>query len=60
MFGRKPAATLESPARIDSSELAYAAAWGKTYSEWVALTEAERRDMRDRVVYAPYFHAEGK
>lgn len=57
MFGRKPAATLTAPATIEPSELAYAAAWGMTYSAWQSATPEQRKDMRDRVVYAPNFKA---
>jgi hypothetical protein len=47
-FKKKQALT---PAIPDSTELAYATAWGFTFSEWQALTDPQRRDYRDRVSY---------
>ena len=52
----RPAASTPAPA-LEDSERAYAASWGLTPAQWIAATDMERRDMRDRVVYAPYFAA---
>ena len=62
MFGLKtrntrPAAAAPTTApAIDTREIAYAAAWGLTWTDWTAATVEARRDMRDRVVFAPYFN----
>jgi len=37
-----------------------ATAWNLTSWQWVTLTEDERRDRRDRIVFAPFFNAEGE
>lgn len=37
-----------------------AGAWNLTSSEWLTLTDAERRDLRNRIVYAPNFATAGK
>lgn len=34
--------------------------WGFTDWQWAALTDSDRADYRDRIVYAPNFSAEGK
>jgi hypothetical protein len=44
---------------LDSTELAYAHAWGYTAWQWQALTTDERRVCRDRVVFAPNFQTAG-
>lgn len=60
MFGCKRTASVAPVVKtqaIAPSELAYAAAWGLTYSAWAALTIDQRRDYRDRVAYAPSLNA---
>lgn len=51
----RAAAATPAPA-LDSNESAYAAAWGLTDEQWSAATVEARRDMRDRVVFAPNFN----
>lgn len=47
-------------ARITVQDSYMAQQWGFTDWQWAALTHDERRDYRDRIVYAPNFNAEGK
>jgi len=50
MFGKS--APKESP-RVTVQDGVIAEAWGHSITEWVALTDEERRDLRNRIVYAP-------
>lgn len=54
LFTRKASAPVQESA-APNPDAAYMRAWGLTEEAWQAATELERRDMRDRVVYAPYF-----
>jgi hypothetical protein len=45
---------------LDPTELTYAHAWGFKAWQWQVLTDSERRDYRDRVVFAPNLSTEGK
>lgn len=47
-------------ARITVQDALMAQQWGFTDWQWSALTDSERADYRDRIVYAPNFNAEGK
>lgn len=41
-----------TPVELDSTEKAYARAWGFNDSQWQAMTPAQRADYRDRVSQA--------
>jgi hypothetical protein len=46
---------------ITVQDAAIAAAWGYSPELWFGmLTDSERRDRRDRIVFAPFFNAEGE
>lgn len=48
---RKPAP--EPAPSISVFDLPVKAAWGLSTPEWLALTDPERRELRDTVAYAP-------
>jgi hypothetical protein len=52
MFNRKKSPVTEAPL-VTVQDGRIAEAWGYSLTEWAALTDAERRDCRDRVIYAP-------
>ena len=52
MFGRKISPTPAAPL-MTVQDGVIATAWGFSDTEWLAFTDAERRDYRDRVIYAP-------
>jgi hypothetical protein len=52
MFNRKNTPVTEVP-RVTVQDGVIAEAWGLSLTEWAALTDAERRDLRNRVAYAP-------
>lgn len=45
---------------ITAQDSYVAGLWNLSDLAWMALTETERQDYRNRVVYAPNFSAEGK
>lgn len=49
---RKPAPAPPEPV-IHLADLPVKAAWGLSTPEWLALTDPERRDLRETVAYAP-------
>jgi len=53
---------VQAPARtITVQDAAIAAAWGYSPELWSGmLTDSERRDRRDRIVFAPFFNSEGE
>jgi len=55
MFNRKEAQAPDAALDITVQDGVIAEAWGRTLTEWTALTDAERQDLRSRVVYAPNF-----
>ena len=62
MFGfKRSTKAVQAPAKpvVDRHEVAYAHSWNFTYRAWLSLTEAERKDYRDRVVYAPNVQTAG-
>jgi hypothetical protein len=51
MFNRK-SSPAEAPA-VTVQDGAIAEAWGYSIWAWTALTDAERADLRNRIMYAP-------
>jgi hypothetical protein len=52
MFNRKKTPVTEVP-RVTVQDGVIAGAWGLSLMEWAALTNEQRRDLRNRVAYAP-------
>lgn len=46
--------------RVSVQDSEMAREWGFSDWGWSALSDAERADLRSRIVYAPGFKAEGK
>lgn len=57
MFGYKRSrSSVQAPAAVvytADPDQAYRTAWGLTLGEWLQLGNDARRDLRDRVAYAP-------
>ena len=56
MFGKR--VSKEAPAAtVTVQDGAIAEAWNRSLTEWAALSDSERRDLRNRVAYAPNLSA---
>ena len=55
MFGKKNSPVTAAPL-VTVQDGVIAEAWNLTPAQWAALTNSERADLRNRVIYAPNLH----